>query len=74
MQIEYQLLALPLQSGKHCVLKHVIFPELVKMEILEKVCFGKCHSVMWHRNVKTPQALQHMRCCRRQSQLLFGVG
>ena len=61
MPIEYQLVALPMPNSKYFVLKHIIFPNLVKSEFMKSLTFGECHMVAWQGNAKnTKKALQYM--------------
>ncbi|CAL1167123.1 unnamed protein product [Cladocopium goreaui] len=61
MQFESQLVALPAPNRKHFVLKHVIFPCIVKTDFVKSLCYGECHGVMWHGNAKnTKKALYDM--------------
>ena len=61
MHIEYQLAAVPTSNGKRFLLKHVIFQDLIKADFAKSLCYGQCHTVMWHGDAKnTKKALQYM--------------
>ena len=59
---DFQLAAVPMpENGKYYLLKHLIFPEKVKVEQAQSLCYGQCHMLQWQENAKNvKKAFQHM--------------